>query len=113
MEHEEKPDDQHTTNKDQQDHAVNDESKNEDKSWIKWNKPLKKTLTNKEMCSQAISFLGAGYETTSTTLEFIAYNLAMNQNVQERLISEVDRILEKHVKPNKQMESSDCYIKFY
>lgn len=63
----------------------------------KWNKPLKKTLTNKEILAQAILFLAAGYETSSTTLEFILYNLATHEHVQETLIDEVDRVLKKHV----------------
>ena len=62
-----------------------------------WNKPLKKTLTNKEILAQAILFLAAGYETSSTTLEFISYNLATHEHIQETLIDEVDRVLKKHV----------------
>lgn len=62
-----------------------------------WNGPLKKTLTNKEILSQSVLFLLAGYETTATTLEFITYNLAMNPDVQEKLIHEVDAVLENHV----------------
>ncbi len=58
---------------------------------------LKKTLTFNEILCTAILFLSAGYETTSTTLCFIAYNLAMNPDCQERLIEEIDTILEKHV----------------
>lgn len=61
------------------------------------NKALKKTLTNKEIISQSIQFLMAGYETTSTTLEFIAYCLAMNQQCQDTLIDEIDRVLDQHV----------------
>ena len=62
-----------------------------------WNGPLKKTLTNNELLSQAILFLAAGYETTATTLEFISYNLAKNQEIQDKLINEIDQVLEKHV----------------
>ncbi|CAF0846127.1 unnamed protein product [Brachionus calyciflorus] len=62
----------------------------------KWKTPLKKTLTNKEILSQSILFLLAGYETTSQTLSYIAYNLAMNPNDQEKLIQEVDDVLDRH-----------------
>nr|ATW72294.1 cytochrome p450 CYP3044A7 [Brachionus calyciflorus] len=62
----------------------------------KWKTPLRKTLTNKEILSQSILFLLAGYETTSQTLSYIAYNLAMNPNDQEKLIQEVDDVLDRH-----------------
>ncbi|CAF0881016.1 unnamed protein product [Brachionus calyciflorus] len=62
----------------------------------KWNTPLKKTLTNKEILSQSILFLLAGYETTAQTLSYIAYNLAMNPNYQDKLIQEVDDVLDRH-----------------
>nr|UOU03277.1 cytochrome P450 3044A1/2 [Brachionus rubens] len=62
----------------------------------KWNSSLKKTLTNKEILSQSILFLLAGYETTAQTLCFISYNLAMNPNYQTQLCEEVDSVLDKH-----------------
>ena len=58
---------------------------------------LKKTLTPSEILSNAILFLLAGYETTATTLGWISYNLALNHQVQDKLIEEVDSVLEKHV----------------
>ena len=58
---------------------------------------FKKSLTNKEIISQAILFLAAGYESTSATLEFISYNLAKHPHIQDSLISEIDSALEKHV----------------
>ncbi len=51
--------------------------------------------------SQAILFLAAGYETTATTLCFVTYNLATHPGVQEKLIQEVDQVLEKHVNLNR------------
>ena len=59
---------------------------------------LKKSLTFNEILCTAILFLSAGYETTATTLCFIAYNLSMNQDCQDKLIEEIDRVLDKHVK---------------
>lgn len=35
-------------------------------------------------------FLFAGYETSSSTLSFLAYNLATNLNIMKRLQEEVD-----------------------
>ena len=64
----------------------------------KW-KSLKKTLTDKEILSQAILFLVAGYDTTANTLSFLAYNLAMNPEYQDKLCEEIDEVLERHVRP--------------
>ncbi|RNA30710.1 Cytochrome P450, partial [Brachionus plicatilis] len=62
----------------------------------KWNTELKKTLTNKEILSQSILFLLAGYETTAQTLCYVAYNLAMNPVYQKKLCQEIDTVLEKY-----------------
>ncbi len=59
---------------------------------------VKKTLTFNEILCTSMLFLSAGYETTSTALCFLAYNLAMHTECQEKLIEEIDRVLEKHVK---------------
>ena len=61
------------------------------------NTKLKKTLTFNEIMATAVLFLSAGYETTANTLCFIAYNLALNSNVQEKACNEIDKILENHV----------------
>jgi cytochrome P450 family 3 subfamily A len=81
---------------------VDDEMKSNEKnnsgssgSWN--NKALRKTLTNNEIMAMAIQFLLAGYETTATTLEFITYSLATNQTCQDKLIEEIDRVLDQHV----------------
>lgn len=70
----------------------------EEKKASAWtNKPLRKTLTNQEILSQGIFFLTAAHDTAANTLEFVAYSLATNPDVQETLIREVDRVLENHV----------------
>jgi len=58
---------------------------------------LKKTLTFNEILCTAVLFLMAGYETTANTLCFIAYCLATNPDLQEKVCNEVDQILDKHV----------------
>lgn len=63
----------------------------------RWSRPLKKKLSDKEILSQTILFLAAGYETTATTLSFLAYNLAMNPEYQTRIMDEVDQMLNKNV----------------
>ena len=42
------------------------------------------------MESQSMIFLLAGFETTSTSLAFLSYQLALNPDVQEKLRNEVD-----------------------
>ena len=76
--------------------ASADAVKNAEESGAKW-KSLKKTLTDKEILSQAILFLLAGYDTTSNTLSFLAYNLAMNPEYQDKLCEEIDEVMERHV----------------
>ncbi|XP_048223876.1 cytochrome P450 3A9-like isoform X2 [Perognathus longimembris pacificus] len=50
-----------------------------------------KALTDLEIAAQSISFLFGGYETTSTTLSFMTYLLALHPDVQKKLQEEVDR----------------------
>uniref|UniRef100_A0A669EQH8 unspecific monooxygenase n=1 Tax=Oreochromis niloticus TaxID=8128 RepID=A0A669EQH8_ORENI len=73
-----------------------------------------KGLTDHEILSQAMIFLFAGYETTSSSLTFLSYNLATNPRVMKKLQEEVDATF-----PNKapiqyqelmQMEYLDCVI---
>lgn len=60
-------------------------------------KHLKKTLTDAEILSQAVLFMSAGADTTATALSWLAYNLAMNPEIQDKLCEEIDSVLEKHV----------------
>jgi len=85
------------------DHEKNENDQNdkkeskteEDETETKWSF-IKNTLTNKEILAQAFIFLIAGYETSGSSLTLISYNLALNPEVQEKLIDEVDRVLQKH-----------------
>uniref|UniRef100_A0A914UMH9 Cytochrome P450 n=1 Tax=Plectus sambesii TaxID=2011161 RepID=A0A914UMH9_9BILA len=49
-----------------------------------------KKLTVPEIVGQCFVFLLAGYETTSTTLAYLSYHLAVNEDAQNKLIAEID-----------------------
>jgi cytochrome P450 len=46
--------------------------------------------------AQSILFLIAGFETSSTLLAFISYELVINQNIQVLLREEIYSVLERH-----------------
>lgn len=51
-------------------------------------------LSENEIMAQSIVFLVAGFETTGNTLTSTAYYLATNPEVQDRLICEIDELME-------------------
>ncbi|XP_054720693.1 cytochrome P450 6B7-like [Uloborus diversus] len=53
----------------------------------------KKSLSYDELTANCVIFFLAGYDTTASTLSFASYLLALNPDVQEKLIAEVDEAL--------------------
>ncbi|XP_004519511.3 probable cytochrome P450 6a14 [Ceratitis capitata] len=57
---------------------------------------LSQGLTLLQMAAQAFVFFIAGFHTSSTTMSFCLYELAMNQDIQDKLREEILRVLSAH-----------------
>uniref|UniRef100_A0A6I8NL32 Thromboxane-A synthase n=1 Tax=Ornithorhynchus anatinus TaxID=9258 RepID=A0A6I8NL32_ORNAN len=64
-----------------------------------------KGLSDTGILAQAVAFVFAGYETTSSALSFISYNLATHPDVQQKLQEEIDKVL-----PNKSPLTYDAIV---
>ncbi|MEQ2168442.1 hypothetical protein GOODEAATRI_014431 [Goodea atripinnis] len=60
-------------------------------------RPQRKMMTEDEIVGQAFVFLLAGYETSSNTLAFTCYLLALNPECQHKVQEEVDDFFTRHV----------------
>ena len=69
----------------------------------------KKSLTNEEILGQSLAFLIASYGNITKALTYISYNLALYPEHQEKLLDEIDNVLENHVNPF----SRTKYFKFF
>ncbi|XP_012672236.2 cytochrome P450 3A27-like [Clupea harengus] len=64
---------------------------NEEAEKISEDQPVK-GLTDHEILSQSFLFIVAGYDTTGSTLSFLAYNIATNPEAQSKLTEEIDSV---------------------
>lgn len=55
-----------------------------------------KILTFEELAAQCFLFFVAGFETSSTASSFALYNLAIHQDIQEKLRNEIKTIMARH-----------------
>ncbi|KAG5348100.1 CP9E2 protein, partial [Acromyrmex charruanus] len=55
----------------------------------------KAELSTDDMVAQAFVFFFAGFDSTSTLMSFAAHELAINQDVQDKLRKEIDQVLEE------------------
>ncbi|TDH09265.1 hypothetical protein EPR50_G00085060 [Perca flavescens] len=63
-------------------------------------RPQKKMMTEDEVVGQAFVFLLAGYETSSNTLAFTCYLLAIHPECQRKVQEEVDDFFTRHESPD-------------
>ena len=74
-------------------------------------------LSDDEVVAQSIIFLLAGYETSSNTLAFTLYHLAVNPDIQDKLRSEINEAMETCARKKplyevaQNIEYLDCVIK--
>lgn len=53
-------------------------------------------MTMDELAAQVFIFFIGGFETSSTTMSFCLYELALNPDIQRRVQDEIDNVLQKH-----------------
>lgn len=71
------------------------EAEEDDEKAINENSRTKTKWTDDDIISQCLLFFLAGFETASTLYVYLAYELALDQDIQEKLRAEVDELNER------------------
>ncbi|XP_070556771.1 cytochrome P450 3A8-like [Ptychodera flava] len=69
-----------------------------------------KGFTNDEVLAQSLLFFLAGYETTSTMMSFLAYSMATNPDVQDKLCAEIDDVMANYDEVTYEAVSKMSYL---
>ncbi|XP_063709949.1 probable cytochrome P450 9f2 [Culicoides brevitarsis] len=69
--------------------------KGEENEYFVGNEPLKHDWSDNDFVAQSVIFFLAGFETATTLFNYMAYELAINEDIQERLLQEIDDVLEQ------------------
>ncbi|XP_013778269.1 cytochrome P450 3A19-like [Limulus polyphemus] len=69
-----------------------------------------KALSEDEMISQCCMFFVVGFQTTSLTLSFILYNIAVNPECQEKLVQEIKEALQNQ---NECLHDTVCKMNYF
>ncbi|XP_070556745.1 cytochrome P450 3A5-like [Ptychodera flava] len=69
-----------------------------------------KGFTTEEMLGQSLIFFLAGYETTSTLMSYVAYSMATNPDIQEKLCTEIDDVMANNEEPSYNVVSKMPYL---
>lgn len=56
----------------------------------------KKSLTVEEMAAQAFLFFAGGFESSSSTMSFLMFELAKHQEIQQKVYDEITEVIQKH-----------------
>lgn len=59
-------------------------------------KTAAKGLSRDEFIAQCVTFFMAGYDSTTSLLSYAIYNLAVNPDYQQRVVEEMESVLQKH-----------------
>ncbi|KAL1509697.1 hypothetical protein ABEB36_004399 [Hypothenemus hampei] len=60
------------------------------------NQKIKHLLTDNDIVAESFFMYLAGYETSATTMVFALHELALNQEIQNKLRNEITEVIEKH-----------------
>lgn len=77
---------------------------------------IHKSLTNDEVQANLVSFMLAGYETTSTCLTYCSHILATNQEEQRKLMDEIDQhfpLDSPNITPNTDNVKELVYLEYF